>query len=194
MKRRDMLTKVPAVAAGLAVGGAVLDAGASEGVGGPEGVIRTVAALGGFRLLEQRETSISAPSGMWAVCEYVVECPYPVGSKAWFAVGDVDEEGAMLVHNARDSKYSYSYTETARRVLFPRFTAQDLGDLDERVVAVYRAACENGFHTAQGPDHEWRVVHVEYRCRDGVEHTIVGMPTTWDPRLALGVMVRGQIG
>ena len=47
---------------------------------------------------------------------------------------------------------------------------------------------------AEGPDHEWRVVHVEFRCTNGTEHIIAGLPKTWDPRLCLGVLVKGQIG
>lgn len=81
-----------------------------------------------------------------------------------------------------------------RRVVFPRFVPEEGEDLRERARLVYSAVRENGFDTASGADHAWRVVHVEYRCPDGVEHVMCGMPLSWDPELALGVMVRGQVG
>ena len=57
-----------------------------------------------------------------------------------------------------------------------------------------RGIREQGFDSVRGDSTGWRVVHVEYRCPDGVEHVMCGLPEDWDPRLVLGVMVKGQIG
>jgi hypothetical protein len=205
---------VPAVAAGLTVGGAVGLAEASEGRGGHEGAPEGPTAQGGsggvegFVLVGVSEEPVVAfekmfhgfPEGpmpvrpTFSLRSYVVECAYPVGSKAWMAIGDRDEDGSVVVYDARDPDYVYVRPEGTRRVLFPRFVAEEGEDLRGRARSVYNAVRENGFDTASGPEHAWMVVHVEYRCPDGVEHVMAGMPLSWDPRLALGVMVRGQIG
>jgi len=200
MKRRDFVTRVPVVAAGLTVGGAVGLAEASEGARGHEGASGARTAQGGsgaaegFRLVGESDERLVAfektfpglpVRPTFSLRRYVVECPYPVGSRAWFAVADSDEEGRVVDGPAAPRR---------RAALFPRFVAEEGEDLRERARAVYNAVRERGFDTASGPDHAWRVVHVEYRCPDGVEHVMCGLPLSWDPRLALGVMARGQIG
>ena len=188
MDRRDFIKMAPAAAAGMAVVGSVGLTGASDGLGGHEGALVEGTAQGGsggFRLVG--ETYHLLP-GELALDRLVVECPYPVGSKAWIAIGDRDEKGGLTVMGHK------SVTGTYRRVIFPRFTLREGEDLEERALEVYRAVCEHGFDGARGADHAWKVVHVEYRCPDGVEHVMCGMPVPWDSRLALGVMVKGQIG
>jgi len=199
MRRRDLLTKTPAVAAAMVVGGAVLDAEGSGVGGGHEGALGSSTAQGGsegpgigarFRLLEERDRP-GVRYTMHPIREYVVECPYPVGSKAWLSVGDRDEAGNVVVCV---EKGAFPLVKQHRRVLFPRFVLEGEGDLDERAEDVYRAVRERGFDSVKGDESAWRVVHVEFHCPDGVEHLMCGLPDTWDPRLCLGVMVKGQIG
>jgi hypothetical protein len=204
MKRREFVSRVPALAAGVAVGGAVGVAEASSDVGGHEGVPAEGTAQGGsggargFRLVQEHlwtEEWVEGEVGRgFPMHTYVVECPYPVGSKAWFATGDHDEGGSVFVWEAEDLTMVPVVPLKTRRVMFPRFVAGEGEDFRERARTVYDAVAVQGFDLARGPEHEWRVVHVEYRCPDGVEHVMVGLPMSWDPRLALGVMVRGQIG
>jgi hypothetical protein len=218
MRRRDFVTRVPAVAAGLTVGGAVGLAEASSEARGPEDALEARTAQGGsvapsgFRLVGNGGEMVDAalvvaPHERFALITYVVECPYPVGSRAWLAIADRDENGQVVSPGTEGSEL---HAETgaigastvrlkgakARRVVFPRFAAEDVEggfDVRERARAVHGAVTEHGFDTVPGDGREWIVVHVEYRCPDGVEHVMCGMPLTWDPRLALGVMVRGQI-
>ena len=136
--------------------------------------------------------SVTTEPAEFAVDGFVVECPYPVGSKAWVSIADRDDRGLTVVGHK-------SVTGSYRRMVFPRFQKKNMGrdldvaDLQERAHAVYLAVKEHGFDNARGPDHKWKVVHVEFRCPDGVEHIMCGMPVEWDSKLALGVMVKGQI-
>jgi hypothetical protein len=171
MKRREFVSRVPALAAGVAVGGAVGVAEASSDVGGHEGVPAEGTAQGGsggargFRLVQEH---------LWTEewVEGEVGRGFPMQNLTMVPVVPLK----------------------TRRVMFPRFVAGEGEDFRERARTVYDAVAVQGFDLARGPEHEWRVVHVEYRCPDGVEHVMVGLPMSWDPRLALGVMVRGQIG
>lgn len=161
----------------------------------------------GFRRLSEHEGSVffsgsyvdeavgvqSKKFDGFYMAAFVVECPYPVGSKAWIAIADRDEAGRVVLGVELDS------SQPTRRMMFPRISSKEEGaikdekDLYHRACMVYAAVCEHGFDTARGPDHEWQVVHVEYRCPDGEEHILVGLPASWDPRLCLGISVRDQI-
>ena len=193
MDRRAFLRTTPALAAAVTVGASVPDAGASGPSGSAEVSLGGSGSPGGFRLLSERDRP-GVLYTAYPVREYVVECPYPVGSRAWMAISDRDKKGAVVVS---DELGGASWVRRPRRVIFPRLTAEDFPDgegIEDRFAAVYRAVKEGGFDSVRGEDHEWRVVHVEYRCPDGVEHIVAGLPASWDPRLCLSMMVKAQIG
>lgn len=196
MDRREFMMVVPAVTAGGLAG----EAAASEESASDVGALQElVAAAAGFRLIGSTSGRVTSESGeRFPFHKFLVECPYPVDSRAWVAVADHDGTGRVAVYDERDPRYVYVRTEKVRHVVLPRFSREapirNDGDLLRRARDMYQAVCEHGFDDARGPDHEWRVVSVEYRCTDGVEHILCGLPLSWDPRLALGVRVRGQIG
>jgi len=183
--RRTFLKGAPVALAVGAVGTFGLTSGTAEASGSTER--ESVGGVPGFELVGESNQP-GVPYTLHPIREFIVECPYPVGSKAWIAIADRDDRGGLTVMGPK------SLTGTYRRMVFPRFTLREGEDLDTRAEEVYRAVCEHGFDGARGPDHSWRVVHVEYRCPDGVEHVMCGLPEDWDPRLVLGVMVKGQIG
>lgn len=217
MRRREFIPLAVSSVVGSTVAGVSMEVrarrGASEGRGGPEGASSGGTAQGGsggvegFRLVgasntAEMRTYVGMAGGFglvhpvpdlvtFSLRRYVVECSYPVGSRAWLAIADGDEEGNVVVEAQEGT---VPFVKKHRRVIFPRFVVEEGEDVRERARAVYRAVREHGFDDVRGPEHAWRVVHVEYRCPDGVEHVMCGLPMSWDPRLALGVMVRGQIG
>lgn len=179
MNRRKFLKTVPASVAGVAVVGSISET---------EAKISSYS----FRLLDESEEWIDIP---WADHEsfplhrYIVECPFPVGSNAWLAIADRDQAGQVVVSNGK----SFSrFAKPTRRVIFPRFVTEK-ENLHNQAQNAYQAVQQNGFDTAKGPDHQWRVVHVEYHCPDGIEHVMAGLPMSWDPRLCLSLMVKDQI-
>ena len=204
MKRREFVTRVPAVAAGVAVGGSVGPAEASggrgrhEGASGSSGPLREAVGAeqgrGGFRLLDEvLHSDEDALTGRrYEMVQYVVECPYPVGSRAWMALADRDEDGDVVVYDEWPKAVPVVSLRT-RRAIFPRFVLGEGETVNARAREVFEAVVSQGFDNLRGSECEWRVVHVEYRCPDGVEHTIAGLPVSWDPRLCLSVFVQGQI-
>lgn len=137
-----------------------------------------------FKLLNSRKGEY--PETGIVFTRYTAKCPFPSGSRHWFAVAD-HVQGQIATAQA----------EKPRRILFGRDNSEGLFDkLSENeafascIKKSHQKALVEGFDGIDPKTCTWQVVCVEYLCQDGkVERIFTGIPTNWDPQLSLGVMI-----
>lgn len=200
MSRRRFKTKTPSARLADEV---KPRAKASGGSTDTQGSFENPEALGvteGFHLIEEHDRPGFSHT-LYPIREYVVTCPYPVRSRAWIAIllnSNDGKVGTLMVDRGGGKIGKALFTDPGRwqLVILPRISEKGRKNfnLDDRAALMFRTTQETHGLGVGWIDLAWRIVHVEYQCTDGVEHVLTGLPNTWDPRSALGVMVSRQIG
>lgn len=186
MKRRNLLTSLPA-----AVAGGVLAPSISKA---DEGLLQAE----GFHILDSDVGSIYM-NGVWKTWiwkEHLqIKCPFPTGSKEWLIRGD-GLRGTAAASGKEGSARYHSYAGIQEAIL-PRFDTTDLGD---RVAEVYDRHAAS--FRLDEPDEEypypwqrapWKILWLEFVCPDGAEHVLAVLPKFWDANANLTIFVKQPI-